>query len=98
MNTANFLEGMTAMVKIKQFFGIIVSFFIFWFSMLGIQKFAEFLDIDALKFMDGQTGGARIFYSPYPFLIAFIITLISLYFFVVKLAKPKKEVESFREE
>ena len=97
MNAANFLEGMTAMVKIKQFFGIIVSFFIFWFSMLGIQKFAEFFDMDALKFMDGQTGGARIFYSPYPFLIVFIITLISLYFFVVKLAKPKKE-ESLREE
>ncbi|ENQ3107083.1 DUF3935 domain-containing protein [Bacillus cereus] len=87
------------MIKIKQFFGIIVSFFVFWFSMLGVQRLAEFFDIDALKFMDDQTGGAHIFYSPYPFLIVFIVTLISLYFFVVKLEKPKKEeVESFREE
>lgn len=56
MNAVNFLEGMTAMVKIKRFFDIIVSFFYF------------------------------------------LVYLISLYFFVVKLAKPKKEAESFREE
>ncbi|WP_328250137.1 DUF3935 domain-containing protein, partial [Priestia megaterium] len=31
------------------------------------------------------------FYSPYPFLIVFLITLLSLYFFVIKLGKSKKE-------
>lgn len=33
MNAVNFLEGMRAMVKIKRFFDIIVSFFIFWFIL-----------------------------------------------------------------
>ncbi|EEL48357.1 hypothetical protein bcere0022_43700 [Bacillus cereus Rock3-44] len=82
---------MIEMTRIKQSFGIIISFFVFWFSMLGVQMFAEFLDIDALKFIEGNTGAARTFYSPYPFLIVFLITLLSLYFFVVKLGKTKKE-------
>ncbi|HDR3883731.1 TPA: DUF3935 domain-containing protein [Bacillus cereus] len=71
--------------------GIIISFFVFWFSMLGVQMFAEFLDIESLKFVAGKTEAARAFYSPYPFLIVFLITLLSLYFFVMKLGKPKKE-------
>ena len=79
------------MTRIKQIFGIIISFFVFWFSMLGVQMFAEFLDINSLKFIEGNTEAARTFYSPYPVLIVFLITLLSLYFFVVKLGKPKKE-------
>lgn len=86
------------MTRIKQIFGIIISFFVFWFSMLGVQMFAEFLDIDSLKFIVGKTETARMFSSPYPFLIVFLITLLSLYFFVVKLGKPKKEnVPTFEE-
>ena len=73
------------MTRLKQVFGIIISFFVFWFSMLGVQMFAEFLDIE------GKTEAARTFYSPYPFLIVFLITLLSLYFLVIKLGKPKKE-------
>ncbi|WP_369901713.1 DUF3935 domain-containing protein [Bacillus manliponensis] len=79
------------MTKIKRFFGIILSFFIFWFSMLGIQRFAEFFDVSSLKFVEGKTATARVFHSPYPFLIVFIITLLSLYFFVVKVGKRAKE-------
>lgn len=87
------------MTKIKQFFGIILSFFIFWFSMLGIQRFAEFFDVSSLKFVEGKTAAARVFYSPYPFLIVFIITLLSLYFFVVKVGKViKEEPISFEDE
>jgi len=79
------------MTRLKQVFGISISFFVFWFSMLGVQMFAEFLDIESLKFVAGKTEAARAFYSPYPFLIVFLITLLSLYFFVIKLGKPKKE-------
>lgn len=79
------------MTRIKQVFGIIISFFVFWFSVLGVQMFAEFLDIDSLKFIQGKTEAARMFYSPYPFVIVFLITLLSLYFFVIKLGNPKKE-------
>ncbi|EEL20113.1 MULTISPECIES: DUF3935 domain-containing protein [Bacillus] len=79
------------MTRLKQVFGIIISFFVFWFSMLGVQMFAEFLDIESLKFVAGKTEAARTFYSPYPFLIVFLITLLSLYFLVIKLGKPKKE-------
>ncbi|KEK25500.1 DUF3935 domain-containing protein [Bacillus gaemokensis] len=90
------------MTRVKQLCGIIISFFVFWFSMLGVQMFAEFLDIDSLKFIEGKTEAARMFYSPYPFFIVFIITLLSLYFFVLKLGKPKKEkvptLEEKREE
>ncbi|WP_459502005.1 DUF3935 domain-containing protein [Bacillus sp. C1] len=90
------------MTRIKQIFGIIISFFVFWFSMLGVQMFAEFLNIDSLKFIQGKTEAARMFYSPYPFVIVFLITLLSLYFFVVKLGRPKKEkvpgLEAKREE
>lgn len=78
------------MTRLKQVFGIIISF-CFWFSMLGVQMFAEFLDIESLKFVAGKTEAARAFYSPYPFLIVFLITLLSLYFLVIKLGKPKKE-------
>ena len=53
------------MTRLKQVFGIIISF-CFWFSMLGVQMFAEFLDIESLKFVAGKTE-ARAFYSPYPF-------------------------------
>ena len=38
------------MTRLKQVFGIIISF-CFWFSMLGVQMFAEFLDIESLKFV-----------------------------------------------
>ncbi|EOP62417.1 MULTISPECIES: DUF3935 domain-containing protein [Bacillus] len=90
------------MTRVKQIFGIIISFFVFWFSMLGVQMFAEFLDISSLKFIEGKTEAARMFYSPYPFFIVFLITLLSLYFFVVKLGKTKKEkaptLEEKREE
>ena len=41
-------------------FGIIISF-LFWFSMLGVQMFAEFLDIESLKFVAGKTEAARAF-------------------------------------
>ncbi|ABS24031.1 DUF3935 domain-containing protein [Bacillus cytotoxicus] len=78
------------MTRVKQIFGIMISFFVFWFSMLGVQMFAEFLDIDSFKFIVGKTETARAFYSPYPFLIVFLLTLLSLYFFVIKLGKPKK--------
>ena len=83
------------MTRLKQVFGIIISF-CFWFSMLGVQMFAEFLDIESLKFVAGKTEAARAFYSPYPFLIVFLITLLSLYFFVIKLGKPKRENAYFR--
>ena len=52
--------------EIEASFGIIISF-LFWFSMLGVQMFAEFLDIESLKFVAGKTEAARAFYSPYPF-------------------------------
>jgi len=93
---------MVQVTRVKQIFGIIISFFVFWFSMLGVQMFAEFLDISSLKFIEGKTEAARMFYSPYPFVIVFLITLLSLYFFVVKLGKTKKEnaptLEEKREE
>ncbi|OFD53628.1 hypothetical protein BWGOE4_51670 [Bacillus mycoides] len=79
------------MTRLKQVFGIVISFFVFWFSMLGVQMFAEFLDIESLKFVAGKSEAARAFYSPYPFLIVFLITLLSLYFFVIRLGKSKKE-------
>ena len=41
------------MTRLKQVFGIIISF-CFWFSMLGVQMFAEFLDIESLKFVAGK--------------------------------------------
>ena len=63
--------------------------------MLGVQMFAEFLDIESLKFVAGKTEAARAFYSPYPFLIVFLITLLSLYFLVIKLGKPKRESAYF---
>ena len=85
------IERMRWMTRLKQVFGVIISFFVFWFSMLGVQMFAEFLDIESLKFVAGKTEAARAFYSPYPFLIVFLITLLSLYFLVIKLGKPKKE-------
>ena len=62
--------------EIEASFCIIISF-CFWFSMLGVQMFAEFLDIESLKFVAGKTEAARAFYSPYPFLIVFLITLLS---------------------
>ena len=76
------------MTRLKQVFGIIISF-CFWFSMLGVQMFAEFLDIESLKFVAGKTEAARAFYSV-PVFNCFLITLLSLYFFVIKLGKPKK--------
>ena len=48
------------MTRLKQVFGIIISF-CFWFSMLGVQMFAEFLDIESLKFVAGKTEAARAF-------------------------------------
>ena len=87
------------MTRLKQVFGIIISFFVFWFSMLGVQMFAEFLDIESLKFVAGKSEAARTFYSPYPFLIVFLITLLSLYFFVIKLGRSKKrEIPGIRGE
>ncbi len=62
--------------------------------MLGVQMFAEFLDIESLKFVAGKTEAARAFYSPYPFIIVFLITLLSLYFLVIKLGKPKKREDT----
>lgn len=49
------------MTRLKQVFGIIISFFVFWFSMLGVQMFAEFLDIESLKFVAGKSEAARTF-------------------------------------
>ena len=76
------------MTRLKQVFGIIISF-CFWFSMLGVQMFAEFLDIESLKFVAGKTEAARAFILHTRF-NCFLITLLSLYFFVIKLGKPKK--------
>ncbi|MBO1579671.1 MULTISPECIES: DUF3935 domain-containing protein [Bacillus] len=85
------------MTRVKQIFGIIISFFVFWFSMLGIQMFADFFNIDSLKFIAGKTEDARMFYSPYPLFIVFVITLLSLYFFVIKLGMLKQyKVPFFR--
>ena len=55
----------------------ILLVFCFCFGMLGVQMFAEFLDIESLKFVAGKTEAARAFYSPYPFIIVFLITLLS---------------------
>ncbi|MGR5965394.1 DUF3935 domain-containing protein [Bacillus cereus] len=79
------------MTSLKQSFGIIISFFVFWFSMIGIQRIAEFSDIEPLKFIKDSTKAASAFYSPYPFLIVFLITLFSLYFFVQKPGKLKQK-------
>ncbi len=54
------------MTRLKQVFGIIISFFVFWFSMLGVQMFAEFLDIESLKFVAGKTEAARAFLFSIP--------------------------------
>ncbi|WP_376711853.1 DUF3935 domain-containing protein, partial [Bacillus paralicheniformis] len=43
------------MTRLKQVFGIIISFFVFWFSMLGVQTFADILDIESLKLFAGKT-------------------------------------------
>ena len=61
------------MTRLKQVFGIIISF-CFWFSMLGVQMFAEFLDIESLKFVAERLRAC--FYSV-PVLIVFLITLLS---------------------
>ena len=82
------------MTRLKQVFGIIISF-CFWFSMLGVQMFAEFLDIESLKFVAGKTE-ARVLLFSIPVLIVFLITLLSLYFFVIKLGKPKREIPDCR--
>ena len=54
------------MTRLKQVL-VLLLVFCFWFSMLGVQMFAEFLDIESLKFVAGKTEAARAFYSPYPF-------------------------------
>ncbi len=50
------------MTRLKQVFGIIISFFVFWFSMLGVQMFAEFLDIESLKFVAGKTEATHVLF------------------------------------
>ena len=63
------------MTRLKQVFGIIISFF-FWFSMLGVQMFAEFLDIESLKFV-AERLRRRVLLLSVPVLIVFLITLLS---------------------
>ena len=65
--------------EIEASFGIIISF-CFWFSMLGVQMFAEFLDIESLKFVAGKTEAARAFtlrtrFNCFSYYIAFPILL-----------------------
>lgn len=69
------------MTRLKQVFGIIISFFVFWFSMLGVQMFAEFLDIESLKFVAGKSEAARTFlfsvpvFNCFPYYVTFLIFL-----------------------
>ena len=79
------------MTRLKQFLVLLLVFLFFWFSMLGVQMFAEFLDIESLKFVAGKNGGGACFLFSIPVFNVFLITLLSLYFFVIKLGKPKKE-------
>ena len=66
------------MTRLKQVFGIIISF-CFWFSMLGVQMFAEFLDIESLKFVAERLRRALLLSVPvfncFSYYIAFPILL-----------------------
>ncbi len=78
--------------EIEASFLVLLLVFLFFGLVCSVYKcLLSFLDIESLKFVAGKTEAARAFYSPYPFLIVFLITLLSLYFFVIKLGKPKKE-------
>ena len=83
------------MTRLKQV--LVLLLVLFWFSMLGVQMFAEFLDIESLKFVAGKTEAARAFTLRTRF-NCFLITLLSLYFFVIKLGKPKNTLEEKKEE
>ena len=80
--------------EIEASFGIIISF-CFWFSMLGVQMFAEFLDIESLKFVAERLRRRvpftlRTRFNCFSYYIAF------LYFFVIKLGSRKRENAYFR--
>ena len=63
--------------------------------MLGVQMFAEFLDIESLKFVAGKTEACLLLSVPvfncFSYYIAF------LYFFVIKLGSRKKKMPTLEE-
>ena len=83
------------MTRLKQVFGIIISF-CFWFSMLGVQMFAEFLDIESLKFV-GERLRRRVLFTLRTRFNCFSYYIAFLYFFVIKLGKPKKKMPTLEE-
>ena len=73
------------MTRLK--FLVLLLFFVFWFSMLGVQMFAEFLDIESLNLLverlRRRAFTLRTRFNCFSYYIA-------LYFFVL-LGSSKKE-------
>ena len=84
------------MTRLKQVFGVIISF-CFWFSMLGVQMFAEFLDIESLKFV-AEKRRRRVPFILHTRFNCFSYYIAFLYFLVIKLGKPKKKVPTLEEQ
>ena len=83
------------MTRLKQVL-VLLLVFCFWFSMLGVQMFAEFLDIESLKFVAERLRRRvpftlRTRFNCFSYYIAF------LYFFVIKLGSRKEKMPTLEE-